>query len=887
MAQTTAGARTPRTAHTPAPIQTLARAWLLGAALVLAACGGGGDTPPPNTPTYRVGGLLAGLGVGKTVVIADASGPSAALSANGAYSLQLPQGTAYSLRVQAQPVGQTCTITNGSGTVTADVNNVSVACLDDAVPPAARTLGGSVAGLGAGKTLVLELSAGGATQQARVDADGRFVFTQPVLGPYSVSVRTQPLGQTCTVTNGQGTVQAGDTAPAEISVACAATAYRLSGTVSGNIGVVALRNSGNGDTVTVVSNGAFSFAQPVLAGMGYSVTVLDSSAGQTCSVGGGTGFALADVTQITVTCVVDAPPPPPVALPAIPTLTLAYDVKTFKLSWAAVAAPAGGGAVTYRVTEDPDGAGPTAATQIATGLTATSYDRVVTGLLHTRLNATYRVQACNSAGCSALSAAQAVNVTQAIGYFKASNTGAGDYFGFSVALSGDGNTLAVGAYGEDSNATGIGGNQADNAASTSGAVYVFTRSGSTWSQQAYVKASNTGAGDGFGISVALSGDGNTLAVGAYGEASNATGIDGNPADNSANRSGAVYVFNRSGSTWSQQAYVKASNTEADDQLGFSVALSGDGNTLAVGAYAEASNSIGIGGNQADNSASFAGAAYVFTRSGSTWSQQAYVKASNTGAGDYFGISVALSGDGNTLAVGAAQEASNATGIDGNPADNSASASGAVYVFTRSGSTWSQQAYVKASNTEANDQFGISVALSGDGNTLAVGANQEASNANGIGGNPADNSAGASGAVYVFTRSGSTWSQQAYVKASNTGTNDQFGISVALSGDGNTLAVGAYGEDSNATGIGGTQADNSASASGAVYVFTRSGSTWSQQAYVKASNTETNDQFGRSVALSGDGNTLAVGAFQEDSSATAIGGTQADNAAIQAGAVYVY
>lgn len=602
MAKTAAQAPTPHPPTAPGAatrtLHGLARTCLLGAALVLAACGGGGggdEAPPAGTPTFRVGGQLAGLGVGKTVVIADASGPSAAVSANGSYSLQLPAGTAYSLRIAAQPVGQTCTLTNAAGTVSAEVNNISVACLDNAVPSNARTLGGSVAGLGAGKTLVLQLSAGDTTQDASVAADGLFVFAQPVAGPYRITVRSQPLNQTCTVSGGEGVADSNGPAPS-ISVACAATAFRLSGTVRGNIGVVALRNTANGDTVTVGGNGAFSFAQPVLAGTAYSVTVFDMSAGQSCSVGGGTGFAMADVTQITVGCEEDAPPPPaPVAVPAIPTLTLAYDVKTFKLSWGAIAPPAGGGAVTYRVTEDPDGAGAQAATQIAAGLTGTSYDRVVAGLLHTRLNATYRVQACNSAGCSALSAAQVVNLTQAIGYFKASNTGAIDQFG-SVALSGDGSTLAVGAYGEASNA---------------GAVYVFTRSGSTWSQQAYVKASNIGADDNFGTSVALSGDGNTLAVGAYGEASNATGINGNPADNSASSAGAVYVFTRSGSTWTQQAYVKASNTGAGDLFGTSVALSGDGNTLAVGAYWEDSNATGINGNQADNSASDSGAVYVY------------------------------------------------------------------------------------------------------------------------------------------------------------------------------------------------------------------------------------------------------------------------------------
>ncbi|MFO0774985.1 MAG: cadherin-like beta sandwich domain-containing protein [Nitrospiraceae bacterium] len=257
-------------------------------------------------------------------------------------------------------------------------------------------------------------------------------------------------------------------------------------------------------------------------------------------------------------------------------------------------------------------------------------------------------------------------------YAKASNTGTLDKFGRTVALDGD--TLVVGTIGEDSAATGINGNQSDNSASGSGAVYVFTRNGSTWTQQAYIKASNTGAFDEFGASVALSGD--TLAVGAIGEDSSATGINGNEADNSASSSGAVYVFTRSGTTWTQQAYVKASDTEAGNLFGWSLALSGD--TLAVGATQENSSATGVNGNEANNSATGSGAVYVFTRSGSTWSQQAYVKASNTGANDTFGHSVALSGD--TLAVAALGEDSAATGINGNEADNSASASGAAYVF---------------------------------------------------------------------------------------------------------------------------------------------------------------------------------------------------------------
>jgi hypothetical protein len=583
---------------------------------------------------------------------------------------------------------------------------------------------------------------------------------------------------------------------------------------------------------------------------------------------------------------VGATPLPPA--PAAPALSLlSSSLKQLNFSWSAPA-----GATYYQLQQDPNGTG--AFAQVGADIAAPTVTAALSIAVH-RLNwaqARYRVRACNLGGCGdSAPVAIAPAMLAAIGYAKASNTGADDVFGYPVALSGDGNTLAVGAHLEDSAATGIGGNQADNTAAFSGAVYVFTRSGTTWSQQAYVKASNTGAFDQFGVRVALSGDGNTLAVSANFEDSAATGVTTGSPNNTitgdaAANSGAVYVFTRSGTTWSQQAYVKASNTGAGDGFGFAVALSGDGNTLAVGAHFEDSAATGINGDQTDNTATDSGAVYLFTRGGTTWSQQAYVKASNTGATDNFGWAVALSGDGNTLAVGARAEDSAATGIGGDQASNAASNSGAAYVFTRSGTTWSQQAYVKASNTGAGDEFGIAVALSGDGNTLAVGAIFEDSAATGIGGNQADNTATDSGAAYVFTR-GAAWSQQAYVKASNTDAGDVFGDAAALSGDGNTLAVGARFEDSPATGIGGNQANNTATDSGAVYVFTRGGAAWSQQAYVKASNTGAADQFGWAVALSGDGNTLAVGAFSEDSPATGIGGDQADNSAQQAGAVYLY
>ncbi len=568
---------------------------------------------------------------------------------------------------------------------------------------------------------------------------------------------------------------------------------------------------------------------------------------------------------------------------AEPTLSFAQ-VKLFRFNWSDV-----DGATHYRLLENPDGV--SGFSQVGTDIPAGTgqYDHEVP--LHARVNARYILQSCNAAGCTDSSELSVSGtLAEAVGYFKAFNTGAEDRFGHALALSADGNTLAVGAPYEDSNAIGIDGDINDNSAPYSGAVYVFVRNGEgSWVRQAYVKASNTDSGDNFGWSVALSADGDTLAVGADNEDSNATGINGNQSDDSATSAGAVYVFSRSGSAWSQQAYIKASNPDSSDWFGWSVALSADGDTLAVGARYESSKASGINGDQNDNSSDSAGAVYVFSRSGSAWSQQAYVKASNTGAGDQFGYAVVLSDDGATLAVSARDERSNATGINtGDQSDDSAEYSGAVYVFGRTGNSWSQQAYVKASNTDPYDRFGVALALSADGNTLAVGADGEASNATGINGSQTNDSAPQSGAVYVFTRINGSWSQHAYIKASNTEGADFFGRAVALSADGNSLAVGAYGEDSIATGIDGNIFGNNASYAGAVWVFIRDGAgNWVQQAYVKSSNTDASDNFGKAVALSADGDTLAVGAVGEDGNATDIGGNQSDDSAAQAGAVYLY
>ena len=474
-------------------------------------------------------------------------------------------------------------------------------------------------------------------------------------------------------------------------------------------------------------------------------------------------------------------------------------------------------------------------------------------------------------------------------YLKADNAGDSDRFGITVALNGD--TLAVGAYSEEGH---------------EGAVYVFVRSGTTWTQQQRLKANNRGTGDEFGKCIALSED--TLVVGApYEDGRKSEGCAdarGCPTYNGAEGtpdSGAVYVFVRSVTGWSQQAYIKPSaSNNRDDHFGSSLALSG--NTLAIGAPGEDSDQTTITATEPNSNdlAYNSGAVYVFVREGTKWKQEAYIKADNSeggrgpnggnkllAEGDEFGKSLALSG--NTLAVGAWKEGSSQTTVSASvitASDNGRPDSGAVYVYVRSGATWAQEAYLKADDAEAGDWFGTSLSLSGE--TLAVGAAGEDSSQTTTSATGAtDNGASNSGAVYVFVRSGATWTQEAYLKADNAGSSDNFGGALSLSGG--TLAVAAVKEGSSQTTVSATGAtDNGALNSGAAYVFVRSGTAWTQEAYLKADNAEVGDRFGISLALSGD--SMAVGADMEDSSLMGVPtpwASSIDNGRSNSGAVYVF
>ena len=614
---------------------------------------------------------------------------------------------------------------------------------------------------------------------------------------------------------------------------------------------VALKLQANGvDTLfTVRSNGAFQFPVRLAPGTSYSVTVKSDPYLHTCVVdAAGNGVVEDDVTGVSIAC---TGPETSVAFSGNHGWTFdptqnsqSFDGSVFVED---VALRVTGLILTgAKVNGVATPLGAPASVALSFGTTRATLQVTAPAGLSSTYNLEFR------RGQAPLAQ---------LAYGKASRTGTRFRFGNAMALDGD--TLVVGALQENIAPTSGG---AD--VNEVGAVYVFVRSGDAWTQQARLIPSVITDQSfllHFGSAVALSG--NTLAIGAPGDDSSSKGtVGGNPADLGAAQSGAVYVYVRSGTTWAQQAYVKASNTGMGDGFGTAVALSGD--LLAVGAPEEDSAASGVNaGDPANDDAQNAGAVYVLHRVGTAWSQEAYLKPSTTRPGDNFGAAVSLFGG--TLAVGAPGESSSARNVGGAEDDTSAPGAGAAYVFLRSGIGWSQQAYVKASNTAASDQFGGAVAVSTD--TLAVGAIYETGTGSGANADPQMRTTTRTGAVYIY-RLNTAWSPQAYLKAEHPTGLGCFGTSLALSGD--LLAVGAL---FDGPGLG----------PGAAALFAPEGGHWVPTGRIVASNADTNDQFGTSVALSAD--TLAVGAPLEASAATGVNppGGQADNTAEQAGAIYVY
>jgi hypothetical protein len=359
----------------------------------------------------------------------------------------------------------------------------------------------------------------------------------------------------------------------------------------------------------------------------------------------------------------------------------------------------------------------------------------------------------------------------------------GDCFGYSVSLDGD--TALIGAFGDNADADLV------------GSAYIFTRTGTTWTQQAKLIPTAGGYYDYFGYAVSL--DGDTALIGAPGSSFNPI------------YPGAAYVFIRTGTTWTQQAKLVASDGQDEDYFGNSVSL--DGDTAIIGS---------------EYFTSTPGSVYVFIRSGTTWNQQTKLVPSDGINGEMFGISVSLKS--NTALIGAIFDDDNGPG------------SGSAYVYTRTGTTWTQQTKLLASDGATLDQFGVSVALSGD-NAL-IGAEWDSDNGD------------ESGSAYVFTRTGTAWSQQAKLLPSDGTTEDRFGHTVSFSGD--TALIGA------------NQDDDPVDYAGSAYIFTRTGTTWTQQVKLLASDYMYGRLFGESVSL--DGDTALIGAYGDNESGPGAGAT---------------
>lgn len=351
------------------------------------------------------------------------------------------------------------------------------------------------------------------------------------------------------------------------------------------------------------------------------------------------------------------------------------------------------------------------------------------------------------------------------------------YHGYSVALSSDGNTAIVGGIGDNANA---------------GAAWVYTRSGGAWILQAKLFGTGAIGSASQGFSVALSADGNTAIVGGIGDNTNA---------------GAAWIFTRSGGSWNQQGNkLVGTGAVGNAQQGCAVSLSSDGNTAIVGGFR-------------DNT--FAGAVWVFTRSGNVWSQQGNKLVVTDAIGNArLGISADLSSDGNTAIIGGHTDNAN---------------TGAAWIFTRSDTSWTAQTKLTGSGAIGSARYGRSVSISSDGNTAIVGGYE-------------DNAA--TGAVWVYTRNGNSWTQQGnkLVGTGATGNASQ-GFSISLSSDGNTALVG--GIDDNAF-------------AGAAWVFTRSGGVWSQSGNkLFGSDAVGIANQGGAVAIAPDGNAIIIGGIADN------------------------
>ncbi len=465
--------------------------------------------------------------------------------------------------------------------------------------------------------------------------------------------------------------------------------------------------------------------------------------------------------------------------------------------------PAGSGARFFDVTATAHRLDETA---IVSGRVISGYVEGTTLLLVLRLEDGCSVpcaaeQTCRAGGCvdafvEATTLPWYVDRPTEVATLRASDGAAGDELGFSVALSQDGTRALVGA---------------PSAAIASGArpgsARVFLRTGTMWSEEATLIAADGAGDDSLGWSVALSADGSRALLGAVHDETTA-----------GTNAGSAHVFVRTGATWTEEATLLPSDPAAGDSFGGSVALTADGTRALVGA---SRTDTGRGRD--------AGSARVFLRTGTAWTEEATLIASDGAEGDRLGDSVALTSDGTRALVGAPDD------------DVAVSANaGSARVFLRTGTTWTEEATLVASDGLADDELGGSVALTADGTRAISGAYLD------------DTSAGPeAGSARVFLRTGTTWTEEATLLADDAAAYEGFAVSVALSSDGlhSRALVGMPFDDGTGEG--------------SVRVFSRTGASWTEEARLVAPDRATNDYFGYSVALSSDGSETLVGAYLDD------------------------
>ena len=469
----------------------------------------------------------------------------------------------------------------------------------------------------------------------------------------------------------------------------------------------------------------------------------------------------------------------------------------------------------------------------------------------------------------------------------ASDKVTGDNFGVSVALTADGSRLAIGAHSKEVSAI-----------TDAGQVYIYIRSGNTWVLESTLSAGDKATSDTFGVAVSFDAAGTRLAVGAHGKDPSAI-----------TNAGQAYVYTRTGTIWTQEAIITAGDKSANDYFGLSVSLNSDGSRLAVGAYGKTVSSV-----------TGAGKTYVYTRSITTWTEHSTVTAYDKAANDWFGTMVALSSSGTRLFVSA--QGKDISGVIDTGkvyvyvlVDNTwvleleltspslryseyfgsgiavcdtvlcigaifsdsedVANCGVVYTYDLSyestsivrqrsiidftSSAFNTDGYrvidaLEAADGVLSDQYGNAVAVSADGQYLVVGADGRT-----VGGLTQ------AGQVYVYGRTGSTWTLLTTLSPSDKAAADRFGASTAISANGDRIIIGAY--NKTISGV---------ISAGQIYTFIRSGTTWIQESVLSAPDRATGDQFGIAVSIDASGTRLAIGARNKTVSATTA-----------AGKVYIY